>query len=57
MYILEINALSVALQIFYPILRAVFGSCLWFPLLMQKVLRIIKPHLFIFGFIFITLGK
>ena len=43
------------LQIFSPILRVVFSLCLWFLLLaVQKLL--IRFHLFVFVFIFFTLG-
>ena len=40
------------LQLFSPILRVVFSSCLYFPL----PLSLISLHLFIFAFISITLG-
>ena len=43
------------LQIFSPILRVVFFSCFWFPLL-KKLLSLIRSHLLVFVFIFITLG-
>ena len=45
---------SHCLQIFSPILRADFQSYLLFPL--QKLWSLIRSHLFIFVFIFITLG-
>ena len=44
------------LQIFSPILRAVFWSCLWVSFAVQKLSSLIRSHLFIFVFIFITLG-
>ena len=44
------------LQIFSPILRVVFLFCLWFPFAVQKHLGLIRSCLFIFVFIFITLG-
>ena len=57
LYILEINPLSVAL------LANIFShseACLFVLLMvsfaMQKLLSFIKSHLFIFVFIFITLG-
>ena len=57
LYILEINPLSVvSLLLFSPILRVVFPPCLQFPLLWQKLLSLIRSHLFTFVFISITLG-
>ena len=44
------------LQIFSPILRVVFWSCLWFPFAVQKLLSFIRSHLFICVFISISLG-
>ena len=56
LYNLKINLLSVALfENIFLILRVVFLSCLWFPLLWKSFLSLIKFHLFIFVFIFITL--
>ena len=43
-------------QIFSPILRVVFSSCLWFSFAVQKHLSFIRSHLFIFVFISISLG-
>ena len=51
-YILEINYQLFPLLLFSPILRVVFSSCLLFSL--QKFLRLIKSHLFIFVLISIT---
>ena len=42
------------LILFSPTLRVVFSSCSWFAL--QKLLSLIRFHLFIFAFISITLG-
>ena len=46
----------LGLQIFSPILRVIFLSYVWFPFAVQKLLSLIRSHLFIFGFISITLG-
>ena len=43
------------LQIFPPILRVVFFVCM-ISFAMQKISSLIRSHLFIFVFIFITLG-
>ena len=44
------------LQIFSPILKVVFLSFFVVSFAMQKLLSLIRSHLFIFVFIFITLG-
>ena len=52
----EINSLSVLyLLLFSPLLRAVFSPCL-VSFIVQKLLSLIRSHLFIFAFISITLG-
>jgi len=48
------KSLVSALQIFSPILWVVFSSCLWFFFAVQKILSLIRVHLFLFYFI--TLG-
>ena len=58
--ILEINPLSVAS---FANISSHSESCLlvlfylWFPLLCQKLLNLIRSYLFIFVFIFTTLGS
>ena len=60
LYILEINPLSVAS---FANISSHSESCLlvlfylWFPLLCQKLLNLIRSYLFIFVFIFTTLGS
>ena len=57
LYILEINPLSVAS---FAIIFSHSESCLFILFIvsfaMQKILHLIRPHLFIFVFIFINLG-
>ena len=56
LYIFEINPLSVAsLLLFSPNLRAVFSPCL-VSFVVQKLLSLIRSHLFIFAFISNILG-
>ena len=56
LYILEINPLSVIhLLLFSPILRALF-TLLIVSFAVQKILSLIRSHLFTFVFISITLG-
>ena len=57
MYIFEINSLSVAS---FAIIFSHSESCLFtlliVPFVVQKLLSLIRSHLFIFAFISITLG-
>ena len=46
---------NIRLQIFSPILRVVFTSCL-FCFVVKNLLSLIRFHLFIFVFISLTLG-
>ena len=46
---------NIRLQIFSPILRVVFSSCL-FCFVVKNLLSLIRFHLFIFVFIFVILG-
>ena len=57
MYIFEVNSLTVALFaiIFSHSERCLF-TLLIFSFIVQKLLSLIRSHLFIFAFIFITLG-
>ena len=57
LYILEINPLSVTLfaNIFYHSVGYLF-ILLMIPFTMQKLLSLIRSHVLIFVFIFITLG-
>ena len=57
LYILEINPLSVTLEIFSPILRVIFFILFMVSFAVQKLLILIRYNLFIFVFIFITLGS
>ena len=57
LYILEINPLSVTLEIFSPILRVIFFILFMVFFAMQKHLILIRYNLLIFIFIFITLGS
>ena len=58
LYILEINPLSVTL---FAIIFSHSESCVFIfymvSFAVQKLLSLIRSHLFIFGFIFITLGS
>ena len=58
MYISEINALSVVsfANIFFHYVGVFSFLFQWFPLLCKNLLSLIRSHLFIFVFIFITLG-
>ena len=57
LYIFEINSLSVAA---FAIIFSLYEGCLFTLLIVsfivQKLLCLIRSHLFIFAFIFITLG-
>ena len=57
MYIFEVNSLSVAS---FAIIFSHFEGCLFtlliVSLVVQKLLSLIRTHLFIFAFISITLG-
>ena len=55
LYIFEINSLLHHLLLFSPILKAVF-SLIIVSFIVQKLLSLIRSHLFIFAFIFVTLG-
>ena len=57
LYIFEINSLSVVL---FAIIFSQSEGCLFtlliVPFVVQKLLSLIRSHLFIFAFIYITLG-
>ena len=57
LYILEINSLSVALcAIIFSHSEGYLFTLLIVSFIVQKLLSLIRYHLFIFAFIFITLG-
>ena len=57
LYIFEINYLSVALfAIIFSHSEGCFFTLLIVSFIVQKLLSLIRPHLFIFAFISITLG-
>ena len=46
LYILEISPYQLFhLQMFSPILRVIFLSCLWFPMLYKKLFSLFRSHL------------
>ena len=55
LFIFEINSLLLRLLLFSPILKAVFSPCL-VSFVVQKLLILIRSHLFIFAFISRILG-